>query len=40
LESGHFSWTGKLPLMSYVAPNTVSHYRWAGKKLLAITKRL
>ncbi len=40
LAPGYFCWTGKLPLMSYVAPNTVSHYRWAGKKLLAISKRL
>ncbi len=40
LKSGYFTWTGKLALMSYVAPNTVSHYRWAAKKLKAIGKAL
>lgn len=33
LSAGHFAWTGKLPLMSYIAPNTVSHYRWATRKI-------
>lgn len=29
MKSGHFAWTKKLPLASYVAPNTSGHYRWA-----------
>ena len=33
LESGHFCWTGKNAIASYIAPNTVSHYRWAIKKI-------
>lgn len=40
LQAGHFAWTGKLPLASYVAPNTVSHYRWATKKIKALGKAL
>ena len=31
LKPGHFPWTGKLGLVSYVGPNTFSHYRWAIK---------
>ncbi len=38
-ESGEFAWTGKHALMSYVAPNTFSHYRWAIKKIKKISKR-
>lgn len=38
LQSGHFDWTGKNALMSYIAPNTVSHYRWAIKKIKALQK--
>lgn len=34
LEPGRFAWTGKLPLASYVAPNTCSHYV-AARKILA-----
>jgi hypothetical protein len=33
LEPGRFAWTGKLPLASYVAPNTCSHYA-AARKIL------
>ena len=32
-QPNQFLWTGKLPLASYIAPNTVSHYRWAQKKI-------
>ena len=39
LESGHFLWTRNLPLSSYVAPNTVSHYRWAQKKIKHCLKK-
>lgn len=31
LEPGHFRWTGKNPLATYLAPNTASHYRFALK---------
>lgn len=34
LEPGRFAWTGKLPLASYIAPNTCSHYA-AARKILA-----
>lgn len=34
LEPGRFAWTGKLPLASYVAPNTCGHYS-AARKILA-----
>jgi len=34
LTPGRFEWTGKLPLASYVAPNTCSHYV-AARKILA-----
>lgn len=33
LESGHFAWTKKHPLTTYLAPNTTSHYRTATKIL-------
>ena len=33
LEPGHFAWTGKLPLMTYFAANTCSHYHFASKVL-------
>lgn len=29
LEPGHFAWTGKHALTSYLGPNTASHYRFA-----------
>ena len=38
IESGHFVWTGKSAVASYIAPNTVSHYRWAQKKIREIAK--
>ena len=31
LMPGHFRWTGKNPLATYLAPNTASHYRFALK---------
>ncbi len=33
LSPGHFRWTGRLPLASYLGPNTSSHYRTATKIL-------
>ncbi len=33
LTPGHFAWTGKYPLTTYLAPNTCSHYRTATKIL-------
>lgn len=33
LVPGHFAWTGKNPLTTYLAPNTCSHYRFASKVL-------
>jgi hypothetical protein len=33
LETGHFAWTRKLPLASFIAPNTCSHYAVARKIL-------
>jgi len=33
LEPGHFRWTGRLPLASYLGPNSCSHYRTATKIL-------
>lgn len=32
-KPSYFEWTGKLPLSSYIGPNTASHYRWAIKKI-------
>jgi hypothetical protein len=29
LESGHYEWTGKHPLTTYIGANTASHYRFA-----------
>lgn len=31
LTPGHFPWTGKYPLTTYLGPNTASHYRFAIK---------
>jgi hypothetical protein len=31
LRPGHFEWTGKYPLTTYLGPNTASHYRFAIK---------
>ncbi|MDH4044226.1 MAG: ClbS/DfsB family four-helix bundle protein [Gemmatimonadota bacterium] len=33
LEPGHYPWTGRYPLTTYLAPNTSSHYRTATKIL-------
>lgn len=38
VEAGHFPWTGKHAASSYIAPNMVSHYRWAIKKIKKIGK--
>ncbi len=32
-QAGQFAWTGKHAIASYIVPNTVSHYRWAIKKI-------
>ena len=39
LEPGHFPWTGRLPLASYLGPNSSSHYRTATKILKRWLKR-
>jgi hypothetical protein len=31
LEPGHYLWTGKHSLTTYIGPNTASHYRFANK---------
>jgi hypothetical protein len=33
LETGQFRWTGRNSLVTYVGPNTASHYRFAQKVL-------
>lgn len=33
LRPGHFAWTGKNPLVTYLGANTASHYRFAKKVL-------
>ncbi len=33
LESGHFAWTGRNPLATYLGANTASHYRFAVRVL-------
>lgn len=33
LEPGHFAWTGKNAIVTYVGANTASHYRFASKRL-------
>jgi hypothetical protein len=33
LDPGHFRWTGKNSLATYLAPNTASHYRFALKMI-------
>jgi hypothetical protein len=33
LVPGHFDWTGKYPLTTYLGPNTASHYRFAIKTI-------
>ncbi len=40
LARGHFAWTGRYPLVTYLGPNTASHYRFATrviKRWLAAT---
>ena len=39
-EPGRHPWTGKLPLMTYVAANTSSHYRTASRILRRFRRRL
>lgn len=33
LEAGHFTWTGRNPLVTYLSANTASHYRFAQRVL-------
>ncbi len=33
LEAGHFAWTGRLPLATFLGANSASHYRFASKIL-------
>jgi hypothetical protein len=33
LEPGHFGWTGKNAIVTYIGANTASHYRFASKAL-------
>ncbi len=40
MQPGHFDWTQKLPLASYIGPNTAGHYRWAEKKIRRIKQSL
>ena len=40
LNAGSFSWTKRLPISSYIAPNTTSHYKWAIKKIKRLQKKL
>lgn len=40
LTPGHFSWTGKHPLTTYLGPNTASHYRFAIKVINRWLKRV
>ena len=37
-KPGHFAWTKKLGLISYLAGNTDGHYRWGQKKIESILK--
>jgi len=39
LEPGHYEWTGKHPLTTYIGPNTASHYRFALKVVKRWLKR-
>jgi hypothetical protein len=39
LVPGHFEWTGKHPLTTYLGPNTASHYRFAIKVIKRWRKR-
>jgi hypothetical protein len=39
LMPGHFKWTGKYPLTTYLGPNTASHYRFAIKVIRRWRKR-
>jgi hypothetical protein len=39
LESGHFAWTGRNPLVTYAGANTASHYRFAQRVLKRWMKR-
>lgn len=36
---GHFRWTKKNAIASYIVPNTVSHYRWATRKIKKLMPR-
>lgn len=32
-ETGYYSWTGKSPLLHWIAANTSSHYAWARRNI-------
>ena len=40
LEPGHFQWTGKNALVTYVGANTASHYRFARKAVKRLERRI
>lgn len=40
LEPGYYSWTKTLPLASYVASSTLSHYRWFVRTVKQILKEV
>jgi len=42
LEVGKYSWTGKLPLIGWIAGNTCEHYKWACQMIhpLAIRRKM
>jgi hypothetical protein len=40
LSPGHFTWTGKNPLTTYLGPNTASHYRFAIRVIKRWQKQL
>jgi len=39
-EPGHFPWTGKNALVTYVGANTASHYRFAQKAVKRLERRI
>ena len=39
-EPGHFQWTGKNALVTYVGANTASHYRFAQKAVRRLERRI
>jgi hypothetical protein len=39
LALGKYTWTGKLPLIAWIAGNTCDHYRWAVQMIHPVTIR-